>query len=257
MNDGDFDAKPMVLLIGQYSVGKTSFIRYLLGRDFPGQHIGPEPTTDRFIAVMHGQEDKTTPGNALAVSPNMPFRGLEMFGNGFLSKFQGAQLDVPLLNHVTLIDTPGILSGEKQRIGRTYEFTHVIEWFSARCDVILLLFDAHKLDISDEFKNAIECLKGQDDKIRVVLNKADQARTPHPPPPHPARARRPRRALRRFRRGGSRVWGWEVCGWEEREARRVPPLAEGAERGRLGGVAVAGGRAEADPHLRCADVVAR
>ena len=71
MNDGDFDAKPMVLLIGQYSVGKTSFIRYLLGRDFPGQHIGPEPTTDRFIAVMHGQEDKTTPGNALAVSPNL------------------------------------------------------------------------------------------------------------------------------------------------------------------------------------------
>ena len=174
MNDGDFDAKPMVLLIGQYSVGKTSFIRYLLGRDFPGQHIGPEPTTDRFIAVMHGQEDKTTPGNALAVSPNMPFRGLEMFGNGFLSKFQGAQLDVPLLHHVTLIDTPGILSGEKQRIGRTYEFTHVIEWFAARCDVILLLFDAHKLDISDEFRSAIECLKGQDDKIRVVLNKADQ-----------------------------------------------------------------------------------
>jgi hypothetical protein len=30
-------AKPQVLLIGQYSVGKTSFIRYLLGRDFPGQ----------------------------------------------------------------------------------------------------------------------------------------------------------------------------------------------------------------------------
>ena len=52
-----------------------------------------------------------TPGNALAVSPNMPFRGLEMFGNGFLSKFMGAQLDSPLLHHVTLIDTPGILSG--------------------------------------------------------------------------------------------------------------------------------------------------
>lgn len=173
MNDGDFDAKPMVLLIGQYSVGKTSFIRYLLGRDFPGQHIGPEPTTDRFIAVMHGTEDKQTPGNALAVSPNMPFRGLEMFGNGFLSKFQGAQLDVPLLHHITLIDTPGILSGEKQRIGRSYEFTNVCEWFAARSDVILLLFDAHKLDISDEFKSAIESLKGHDDKIRVVLNKAD------------------------------------------------------------------------------------
>ena len=117
LSDDDFDAKPLVLLIGAYSTGKTSFIKYLLGRDFPGAHIGPEPTTDRFIAVMHGQEDKTTPGNALAVSANMPFRGLEMFGNGFLSKFQGAQLDSPLLQHVTLIDTPGVLSGEKQRIG--------------------------------------------------------------------------------------------------------------------------------------------
>mmetsp|Transcript_60626 Transcript_60626/g.100671 ORF Transcript_60626/g.100671 Transcript_60626/m.100671 type:complete len:546 (-) Transcript_60626:328-1965(-) len=173
LNDSDFDAKPMVLLLGQYSVGKTSFIKYLLGRDFPGAHIGPEPTTDRFIAVMHGQEDKTTPGNALAVSANMPFRGLEMFGNGFLNKFQGSQLDSPLLQHVTLIDTPGVLSGEKQRIGRTYSFTEVCAWFAARADVILLLFDAHKLDISDEFKDAIEALKGHDDKIRVVLNKAD------------------------------------------------------------------------------------
>ena len=159
MNDGDFDAKPMVLLIGQYSVGKTSFIRYLLGRDFPGQHIGPEPTTDRFIAVLHGNEDKQTPGNALAVSPNMPFRGLEMFGNGFLSKFQGAQLDAPLLHHVTLIDTPGILSGEKQRIGRSYDFTQVAEWFAARADVILLLFDAHKTDIGDEFRQVVQLLR--------------------------------------------------------------------------------------------------
>ena len=66
LTDGDFDAKPMVLLLGQYSVGKTSFIRYLLGRDFPGQHIGPEPTTDRFIAVMHGKEVRT--GYCLQVS---------------------------------------------------------------------------------------------------------------------------------------------------------------------------------------------
>ena len=30
LEDSDFAAKPMVLLVGQYSVGKTSFIRYLL-----------------------------------------------------------------------------------------------------------------------------------------------------------------------------------------------------------------------------------
>jgi hypothetical protein len=40
--------------------------------------------------------------------------------------------------------------------------------------LILLLFDAHKLDISDEFREVIEALKPHDDKVRCVLNKADQ-----------------------------------------------------------------------------------
>ena len=38
------------------------FIRYLIGRDFPGQRIGPEPTTDRFVAVMDGPEERVIPG---------------------------------------------------------------------------------------------------------------------------------------------------------------------------------------------------
>ena len=36
------------MLVGQYSTGKTTFIRYLLEQDFPGIRIGPEPTTDRY-----------------------------------------------------------------------------------------------------------------------------------------------------------------------------------------------------------------
>lgn len=35
----DFDAKPMVLLLGQYSTGKTTFIKSILGKSYPGEPL--------------------------------------------------------------------------------------------------------------------------------------------------------------------------------------------------------------------------
>jgi len=173
LDDPDFDAKPMVMLVGQYSTGKTTFIRDLLEADFPGIRIGPEPTTDRFIAVMHAETDGVVPGNALVVDPKKQFRPLSKFGNAFLNRFQCSGTNSSVLKGISIVDTPGILSGEKQRTDRGYDFIGVLEWFAERVDRILLLFDAHKLDISDEFRRSIEALRGHDDKIRIVLNKAD------------------------------------------------------------------------------------
>ncbi|KAK9681459.1 hypothetical protein RND81_10G004000 [Saponaria officinalis] len=177
LTNSDFDARPMVMLLGQYSTGKTTFIKHLLKCEYPGAHIGPEPTTDRFVCVMSGPDERSIPGNTIAVQADMPFSGLSNFGGAFLSKFQCSQMPHPLLEHITFVDTPGVLSGEKQRTQRSYDFTGVISWFAAKCDLILLLFDPHKLDISDEFKRVISSLRGHDDKIRVVLNKADQVDT--------------------------------------------------------------------------------
>ncbi|TQD78626.1 hypothetical protein C1H46_035864 [Malus baccata] len=177
LTNSDFDAKPMVMLLGQYSTGKTTFIKHLLRCDYPGAHIGPEPTTDRFVVVMSGPDERSIPGNTIAVHADMPFSGLTAFGGAFLSKFECSQMPHPLLDEITFVDTPGVLSGEKQRTQRSYDFTGAISWFAAKCDVILLLFDPHKLDISDEFKRVISSLRGHDDKIRVVLNKADQVDT--------------------------------------------------------------------------------
>ncbi|KAJ4778728.1 hypothetical protein LUZ62_062985 [Rhynchospora pubera] len=177
MTNSDFDAKPMVMLLGQYSTGKTTFIKHLLGSGYPGAHIGPEPTTDRFVVVTHGSDERSIPGNTVAVQADMPFNGLTAFGSSFLSKFECAQMHHPLLEHISFVDTPGVLSGEKQRTQRSYDFTGVTSWFASKCDLILLLFDPYKLDISDEFKRIISALRGHDDKIRVVLNKADQVDT--------------------------------------------------------------------------------
>ncbi|KAI3510311.1 hypothetical protein L1887_17202 [Cichorium endivia] len=177
LTDSDFDCKPMVMLLGQYSTGKTTFIKHMLKCNYPGAHIGPEPTTDRFIVVMNGPDERSIPGNTVAVRADMPFTGLSTFGGAFLSKFECSQMPHSLLDHISLVDTPGVLSGDKQRTQRSYDFTGVIKWFAEKCDLILLLFDPHKLDISDEFKNVISSLYGHDDKIRVVLNKANQVDT--------------------------------------------------------------------------------
>ncbi|KAF1890277.1 hypothetical protein Lal_00013530 [Lupinus albus] len=162
LTNSDFESKPMVMLLGQYSTGA---------------HIGPEPTTDRFVVVMSGPDERSIPGNTIAVQADMPFSGLTTFGTAFLSKFECSQMPHPLLEHITFVDSPGVLSGEKQRTQRAYDFTGVTSWFASKCDLILLLFDPHKLDVSDEFKRVISSLRGNDDKIRVVLNKADQVDT--------------------------------------------------------------------------------
>jgi EH domain-containing protein 3/EH domain-containing protein 1 len=108
LTGSDIGAKPIVLLLGQYSTvrlhatlgigskpalpdsltgtcfqGKTSFIRSVIGKQYPGEHIGVEPTTDRFVAVMHGNQDRILPGNATAVNSELPFRySQEMLDGG-------------------------------------------------------------------------------------------------------------------------------------------------------------------------------
>ncbi|XP_026677090.1 LOW QUALITY PROTEIN: EH domain-containing protein 1-like [Diaphorina citri] len=138
-----------------------------------GIRIGPEPTTDSFVVVKYDEREGLIPGNALVVDPKNQFKTLAKFGNNFLSKFQCSQVNSSVLKHITIVDTPGILAGDKQLIDRGYDFAGVIEWFAERADRIIILFDAHKLDISDELRRSIEGLRRHDDKIHIVLNKAD------------------------------------------------------------------------------------
>mmetsp|Transcript_111600 Transcript_111600/g.360232 ORF Transcript_111600/g.360232 Transcript_111600/m.360232 type:complete len:547 (+) Transcript_111600:26-1666(+) len=173
LNDSNFSSKPMVLVLGPYSTGKSTFIKHLLGRDYPGLNIGPEPTTDRFVATIYGDTDQRLPGNTAVADDSLPFGELSKFGNGFLQRFEVARLSSPVLKSIIMVDSPGVLAGEKQRINRGYEFEDVAKWFADRSDLVLLLFDVSKMTISDELRRVILAVKGNDNKVRIILNKSD------------------------------------------------------------------------------------
>lgn len=171
--DADFDAPPMVLLMGQYSTGKTTLINYLLGENmqYPEAEVGDGPSTTTFTAVMHGNDSRTFPGNFFSTAVNSPFHGLNAFGQGFLNHFIGSQCNAAILQEMVFIDTPGVLGGEQD--SRSYKYSDVIAWFAERVDCILLMFSHNQMDISDELKLAIKHVLNHNANVRIVLNRAD------------------------------------------------------------------------------------
>eukprot|EP00931_Biecheleriopsis_adriatica_P115928 TRINITY_DN91663_c0_g1_i1.p1 TRINITY_DN91663_c0_g1~~TRINITY_DN91663_c0_g1_i1.p1 ORF type:complete len:527 (-),score=139.39 TRINITY_DN91663_c0_g1_i1:189-1769(-) len=171
-----FASKPFVMVLGQYSTGKSTLLTRLLQADYPGVRIGPEPTTDKFMAIMSGSSRQLLPGFALCSDPSKPFGQLQRFGSNFLERFEGAYMpeeEVPALGSLSFIDSPGVLSGDKQRVGRSYDFEGVMGWFADNADLVMVLFDPNKLDISDEFRRCLEALSRSERKVRFILNKAE------------------------------------------------------------------------------------
>eukprot|EP00752_Nemacystus_decipiens_P007841 g7006.t1 len=172
--DADLQAKPQVLLLGQHSTGKTSMIRHFIGRDFPGMHIGPEAGPDTFQVVTAGSAERTVKGSALCILDELPYTGLGKFGAPFLRKFQASIVPSPLLEHMNFVDTPGIVATDRHAGPRGYPFPEVVKWFADRSDLILLVFDAHKLDMGAEFREVVTAIAQYGDRVRVVLNKAQE-----------------------------------------------------------------------------------
>ena len=112
LENGDFDAKPIVMLLGQYSSGKTTFIQYILEKDIPNIQLELGRTSNSFVALMDGDETGMISGDAL-VNTKPQFRSLSKFGKNFLNRFQCSILNNAVFKTISFIDTPNILSGQK------------------------------------------------------------------------------------------------------------------------------------------------
>ena len=181
ISEADINSKPILLTMGQYSTGKTSFIKALLhGSEYPGMHIAAEMSTDNFISVMRGQTDDFIPGNALVNNTRLPFHSLKFaFGENFLQRFRGSFVSQTegcedsseILDDLIIIDTPGTLDGNEQN--RNYNFAEVMGWFARRAALIIIFFDVNKMGVSTEMKSVLDNIQGNEEKIRIVFNKAD------------------------------------------------------------------------------------
>jgi hypothetical protein len=118
----EFEANPQVLLLGQYSTGKTSMVKWLTQSGSCHFDVRPQPSTDKFMAVVHGEEEKLVEGNGATCLPQLPYQGLADFGQSFLSSFQALVMPSDILKGITFIDTPGVLAATSSagwRRGRT------------------------------------------------------------------------------------------------------------------------------------------
>ncbi|GET87913.1 hypothetical protein, conserved [Leishmania tarentolae] len=168
--------RPLISLFGPWSSGKTTFINYLLQNNH--LRTGPQPTTAEFTVVMYGHETGPVPGEALANSKHLAFKGLTHFGESFISNLKGFQAPHPLLDRVTLIDTPGVLESAKEIHQRKYDYVKVCRWFAERSDLIFVFFDPSKLDAGAELHQLFRTsFKGIENRLRLVLNKADTIST--------------------------------------------------------------------------------
>lgn len=49
-----------------------------------------------YCIIQNGPDERSIPGNTVAVQANMPFSGLTTFGTAFLSKFECSQMPHPV-----------------------------------------------------------------------------------------------------------------------------------------------------------------
>mmetsp|Transcript_16397 Transcript_16397/g.46940 ORF Transcript_16397/g.46940 Transcript_16397/m.46940 type:complete len:547 (-) Transcript_16397:115-1755(-) len=178
-----FPFTPMVVVVGNHSAGKSTFINDLLGLKM--QETGVAPTDDGFTVLQrHAKRDEIEDGPTLLSCPeNRPFKELQRFGQPFWGHFRRKKLLLPTDTNMPyglqVVDTPGMIDmpvkSEHMAGGRGYNFIEVVRWFAKRADLILLLFDPDRPGTTGESLDVLtRSLAGLDHKFVIVLNKVDQ-----------------------------------------------------------------------------------
>ena len=139
--------RPLVLVLGNYSSGKSTLINDFLGMKI--QATGQAPTDDSFTVITYGEPEsqmdavqvvESRDGKFLLNDPEYPFETLKRYGQRFAAHFRLKKVNSPFLENLAIIDTPGMLDSITER-DRGYDYQEVIGDLAQMADLVLVLFD--------------------------------------------------------------------------------------------------------------------
>ncbi|BBO87423.1 dynamin family protein [Desulfosarcina ovata] len=175
--------RPQVLVLGNYSSGKSTLINEFLGVEIQG--TGQAPTDDSFTIITFDEnEPADSPiqvtdqrdGKFLLNDPEYPFETLKRHGLRFASHFKLKKVNSPFLKNLAIIDTPGMLDSITER-DRGYNYQDVIGDLAQIADLVLVLFDPHKAGTVREAHTSLRDTlpaKTFEDRVLYVLNRIDE-----------------------------------------------------------------------------------
>ena len=173
---------PMVLIIGNYSSGKSSLLNYILGMD--EQLVGAAPTDSGFTLLLktNGPKSETT-GSAVIGDQSLGFEDLKTFGPALEARLKLIRCNSSseiFPDGVILLDTPGLTdftSSDNELFNKQTSHS-VITWFAERSDLILFLFDPEKPGGHEQQELLLSLLRNNlEGKLRFVFSKVDRLRT--------------------------------------------------------------------------------
>ncbi len=134
----------VVMIIGNHSAGKSSFINWYVEEDIQRAKVSIE--TIEINIVMHGRKREEL--NGFNAAKTLPFlKDLYLDALNKTERFPGLLENLVLktspskskdFENVIFIDTPGLADGNLQY---KFDIEGTLEWFSKHADLVLAFFD--------------------------------------------------------------------------------------------------------------------
>ncbi|XP_071551050.1 uncharacterized protein [Panulirus ornatus] len=163
--------KITVMLMGNHSAGKSSFINWYIEEHV--QRTGVAIETQGFSFITSGRKRESLTGNAtLHLYPHFKalqeIDGVVDYLNTEISTSKQKKFSL-----VTFIDTPGLVDGDMKY---PFDVNQAMLWLGDLCDLIFVFFDPIGQALCKRTLNIVEQLnETHPDRIRFYLSKADEA----------------------------------------------------------------------------------